>query len=275
VHVLDYDEQISWMETSRMRWRALGVPEYLKQLLTSVATYAISVALLLLVLGLYAHPFWHLEGLRMVLGGALFGCGLRLVIECIPAAVGISRHKFSCKRAKERYCRWSDCRNIRCGEVNGVLRLAMEIPKLRKPGAYEAMVIAAPVRYSKEIDWILKSSEAADSPSPLPAGLIPLDYVAKKYSPNERLAFGLGGVLLPLSVFTLGASLFFQFTGGAPVHLKYLVLPLLFSIITGIAGVFCLRSGMPWFREQHRLKEKSRMRKKAGQHGAESDQMRN
>ena len=257
--VLDYDENRTWIETPRMRWRVLGFRTYLREILWSMARFALGLGLLVMVLSLRTNPFWHWQGMRMVLIVVGFGCALRLLIECVPGSVTFSRQ--GCiyngrTRKRQRRFEWASCQNVRWTDLPGLKRLDVDIPGKR--GGVEHVTLAVPTKHVAEIEWILAE---VNKPAPaLPEGPIPLNYVPATFSMYQPPAFGFGVIMIGMSVVTAGALLWRMATGTAGANL------IAFSVLVfgalGTCGALALRYGLPWFHEQVRIGEKMRARER-------------
>ena len=255
--MLDYDESRTWSETPRMRWRVLGFRAYLREVLWSMARFALFLALLAMVLSLRANPFWHWQGMRKVLIVAGFGSALRLLIECIPGSVTYNRQGCICDgrtRKRQRRFEWASCQNVRWSDLPGLKRLDVDIPGNR--GGVEHLTLAVPTKHAAEIDWILAEM---NKPAPvLPDGPIRLDYVPASFSVYQPPAFGFGVILIGMSVVGVGAVLWRVATGTIGAGLIGVSVLVIGAI--GTCGVLSLRFGLPWLQEQVRVGEKMRAR---------------
>jgi hypothetical protein len=253
----DEFDEIRWTETPRMRCLAFGPKVYFKRELLSTIKFAIGFGLFFFLVAVRHQQVWHARGPQGVIIGTAFGFFCRLLIGIMPAFVNLNQTTLSYSGGSTRIFLIAACESFTITPTRGLIRFEFDSPRGRR-GGLEHIVIAAPASAFPYLAAVgtgatsdSKTSPSATGGEPAAASVPQLDYEPKRVNPYLGALFFMGILWVGVGVMMAASPIAGYFLFEVPLSLVPIGLAIAgpAGIVLILIGRYCIRAGVPWFRQ--------------------------
>ena len=149
-----------WNETPRMRWRAIGLSNYIRRFVLSCFIFTAVGAILTLFINIRSGPdWWHTHTVLDLILLPVICLLFRVAMELFPGTVRIWDGMLSLNRPLERgYWSLRMCRVVSCVPICGVLRMDVEVPRGGRQDFKKTIMIVVRLKDADVVRSILQAN---------------------------------------------------------------------------------------------------------------------